>query len=369
MMYPRPSSSRRAAPLSLEQVFVALPIAVCYASIRKMPKGVWVGFSSRKSFKIAPGVRLNVSKSGIGYSAGVKGYRVTKRADGRVQHTASIPGTGLSYRSTSGQARTRAAGRPAAPTSSPKPIKPGRFAPKGEKDLYEAVKSDDLAAIERVAQEHQQFAVAASSIAGLTYFAGSNEVRAGQLLEWVFGTGAEPAHDPFIAKYVQLQVGFEVSPGVRVTSGLDRQAIGLALAELYQSAGRPELAIGVVEQLDPNQISALSLAELYCETERFEDVVEVTNSVPNEDDATALLCCFRGVALRELGMYEASRAAFKEALKSKKREAVIRHRALLERARCYEAEGKRGMARKDLERIMAEDSSYAGLREALAALD
>jgi hypothetical protein len=32
------------------------------------------------------------------------------------------------------------------------------------------------------------------------------------------------------------------------------------------------------------------------------------------------------------------------------------------------AEGKRAMARKDLERILAEDSDYAGLAEALAQL-
>ena len=63
-----------------------------------------------------------------------------------------------------------------------------------------------------------------------------------------------------------------------------------------------------------------------------------------------------------------SRATFREALKSKKRDAVVRHHALHERARTYEAEGKRTMARKDLERIMAKDSTYPGLSEALAEL-
>ena len=77
---------------------------------------------------------------------------------------------------------------------------------------------------------------------------------------------------------------------------------------------------------------------------------------------------FRGVAMRELGYFDAARESFKEALKSKRRAAVVRHRAWLERSRCYEAEGKRGMARKDLERIMAEDSTYEGLTESLAAL-
>ncbi len=47
----------------------------------------------------------------------------------------------------------------------------------------------------------------------------------------------------------------------------------------------------------------------------------------------------------------------------------MRHRAWFERARCYEAEGKRAMARKDLESILAEDSTYQGLTEELAKLD
>jgi len=34
-----------------------------------------MGFRFRKSFKIFPGLKLNVSKSGLGLSAGVKGRK------------------------------------------------------------------------------------------------------------------------------------------------------------------------------------------------------------------------------------------------------------------------------------------------------
>lgn len=56
-----------------------------------------MGFRYRKSINLGGGFRVNLSKNGIGYSWGVKGYRVTKTADGRTRHTASIPGTGISY--------------------------------------------------------------------------------------------------------------------------------------------------------------------------------------------------------------------------------------------------------------------------------
>ncbi|MGW7530372.1 DUF4236 domain-containing protein [Streptomyces sp. NPDC054783] len=65
-----------------------------------------MGFSYRKSLKAGP-IRVTASKSGISYSAGVKGARVTKRADGRVQTTLSAPGTGMRYTTTAGRPTTR----------------------------------------------------------------------------------------------------------------------------------------------------------------------------------------------------------------------------------------------------------------------
>lgn len=56
-----------------------------------------MGFNFRKSFKIAPGVRLNVGKNGISsVSVGGKGGRVSVGKKG-IRSTVSAPGTGLSY--------------------------------------------------------------------------------------------------------------------------------------------------------------------------------------------------------------------------------------------------------------------------------
>ena len=56
-----------------------------------------MGFRFRKSINLGHGVRVNISKSGIGYSVGSPGLRVTKTAKGRVRTTTSVPGTGISY--------------------------------------------------------------------------------------------------------------------------------------------------------------------------------------------------------------------------------------------------------------------------------
>ena len=55
-----------------------------------------MGFRIQKSTKIGP-FRINASKSGIGYSVGWNGFRVTKKANGGTRTTVSVPGTGISY--------------------------------------------------------------------------------------------------------------------------------------------------------------------------------------------------------------------------------------------------------------------------------
>ena len=56
-----------------------------------------MGWRFRKSINLGGGFRINLSKSGIGYSWGVPGYRITKTANGSVRKTYSIPGTGIQY--------------------------------------------------------------------------------------------------------------------------------------------------------------------------------------------------------------------------------------------------------------------------------
>lgn len=56
-----------------------------------------MGWRFRKSINLGCGFRVNISRSGVGYSWGVPGYRVTRKAGGGVRQTVSIPGTGVSH--------------------------------------------------------------------------------------------------------------------------------------------------------------------------------------------------------------------------------------------------------------------------------
>lgn len=90
-----------------------------------------------------------------------------------------------------------------------------------------------------------------------------------------------------------------------------------------------------------------------------------TETITNQDDITALLCVYRGGAFRALGHHTAAREVLKEALRIRKCLAAVRHAAFCERAATNLADGKRAQARKDAERVLAEDSTHQRARALL----
>jgi tetratricopeptide (TPR) repeat protein len=188
-------------------------------------------------------------------------------------------------------------------------------------------------------------------------------------VEWLWSSGYDPASDPFLNRYM---------PGRTIVLGLtaeitaelpaDRDALGLLLAELRQATGDAAGAIDCVESLNPSSPTAVSLAELYASQNRWEDIVDLTNNLENDDELLTYLLIQRGVAFRELRMFDAARESFKRALAPRARPAALRHLALVERGQCYFAEGKRAMARKDFQKVLAENAKYPGLADQLVAV-
>jgi len=344
-----------------------------------------VGFRIRKTFTVLPGVRLTVSKSGIGYSVGVRGARLTRTARGHIIGTVGIPGTGVSYQktlrgSTKGGRKTggrKAVAAPAADAHADEvvpavsPPQPALFASRAEKKLYRALISDpDPAAFAEIGAAYPEWAPLCATLDGLLAYREQDFEYAENALATAFESGRDAARHPFIRRYAsQAVVQLELAPGVEVTLPIGREAVGLTLAELYQYSDRLALAIETVEQLDPTFSAAVSLAELYSEAGYHDEVVDMTNGLTPESDAHALLMVLRGRALRELEYGEAAREVLKQVVGKRTVDVEIRHRALLERANTYLVERKLAYARKDLERILAEDATYPGLAEALKELN
>ena len=61
-----------------------------------------MGLRFKKSFKIAPGIKVNVGKKSSSVTFGGKGAHYTVNSSGRRTSSVDIPSTGISYVSTSG---------------------------------------------------------------------------------------------------------------------------------------------------------------------------------------------------------------------------------------------------------------------------
>lgn len=59
-----------------------------------------MGFRFQRRIKIAPGLTINLSKSGVSASVGPRGLKYTVGTSGRERVTVGVPGTGVSYTTT-----------------------------------------------------------------------------------------------------------------------------------------------------------------------------------------------------------------------------------------------------------------------------
>lgn len=329
-----------------------------------------MGFTARKSFKIAPGVRMTVTPKSIGVSGGVRGARVSANSSGRVTRTVGIPGSGISHTKTLSSGSASRSSQVKAAAGPVTPPKPGAFAPKWEKAAYKAITSAaDASELHKLVQEYPQAAELLSLVEVIRVSLPNGDLaRAKALLGWLHARSYDPQTDEFIRKYIPgTTVALTVAQGITAMLPLDRNTLGLILAEIEQDEGNLDQAVAVVEALEPTTIAAVSLAELYADQARWADVIDLTNGLSNEDEPSTYLLVQRGKAMREQGYYEASRESLKEALRLRSRPVELRNLALVERGKTYLAEGKKALARKDFEKVLADNSAFDGLPELLAA--
>jgi tetratricopeptide (TPR) repeat protein len=345
-----------------------------------------VGFRFYKSVSVGKGVRLGVSKSGLGVSAGAPGLRYSVHSSGRTRKSVGIPGSGLRHETygslKKGQSRSpqRSAAR-AAPVGAALPqLKAPLFASKSEKSYVDGLNaflrqdfSGALGGFRKTASLDRA-ALSAWLFAGVCCNNTGDGENAVTWFEGVVQSDA-PLPDALMLKYVPpgtFQTSLLITPSVMVEVPFDSLGAALILAEIYQSSGDSEKAIGMVENLvdlAPDSPSlCLSLADLYHEAEMWEELATMPTKIENKDDLSAEVLRYKARGLRERGLYEGALELLKEALKSKKRHPDILKAARYERGITYEAMGKKPQARKDFERLFAEDSSYEDVRQRVESL-
>ena len=331
-----------------------------------------MGFRFRRSFGILPGVRINLSKHGVGISAGVPGARVSLSPTGRVTGTASIPGTGLSMSERLDQPASRRSTRTPrasadglvsanALTGIPPqalPPKPWIFASE-ERALWQAMVDGDGDVLLSLAAGDGEAAVAASVYASSNLAAADQSAAAAALLLRIWNGPDSIDSDPIAPKYFSNQrVTLPVTPVVEVPMPIDGLAVGLIIAELLQDNGDLEGALRILGTLPDTPVTALSRADVLCALSRWSDAIAVTDGIENNDDVTAMAIIYRALAFRGLGEHTAARTCLAAALRSRARLQAVRHIALGQRALLNIEVGQLGRAKADLERLRAEDANH-----------
>ncbi|MDP9201125.1 MAG: DUF4236 domain-containing protein [Gemmatimonadota bacterium] len=338
-----------------------------------------MGFRYYKRVNLGGGFHLNLSKTGIGISGGIPGARYSVHSSGRTVRTVGLPGTGLYYRKdtyakkgsaprTSGPSRQRHA-RPVAPAVVMYP-KAGLFAPKEDKAFVRGVTSymrgqpsDALDHLEEAIRLNRQAPrVSEQLFAGMCLIALDRPKEAIPHFESVMASH-QPVPDDQMTKYrVDGHFQIQITPEVEATMPMSSLSAALMLAELYQHTEQPQRAIELLESLGNltgQPVFALSLAELYTQADRPDDVLRVSEDfTTNQDNLTAQLLVFRAGALADKGLSDAALVTLKEAMRFRSRDPAILREARYLRAMVFDKVGKRALSKKDLERIYAEDPRF-----------
>jgi tetratricopeptide (TPR) repeat protein len=354
-----------------------------------------MGVRFRRSLNIAPGVKLNLTKTGVGVTVGGKYGRYSVHSSGRRTTGFSLPGTGVYYQSTATGGTPHARTVTAASRSRPQPqparpvdlahfiSKPGLFSGGAEKAYYRGVMAyltgDMTSALPAfsVAANLDTAAPSAHLFAGMAAIALDQAPQAIEHFEALL-LAPHPLPDRLQTKYlpsppIVLECTVNITEGIHAVVPLDHLSTTLLLAELYQHNGRPEEAIGLIQQLlelvPTNPLVRLSLCDLLFDDRDFDGIVEISTGVANLSDVEVEILDCRGVALMELGHLTAALETFKAALaKTSGRDLRLLNGVRRDRAAAYLQAGQRRLAKADLERVYAADPSFPGVREKLSAL-
>jgi len=347
-------------------------------------------------FRIAPGLRLNVSKGGISLSAGPRGAQFTIGTSG-TRATAGLPGTGLHYTvhnphkkllgQSSGDATSDRRGKQTA-NEPPQPKLPNlswleRLTTDSDsKDFIDGWQAWGRGEVDTAMRKFR--AVSADSkqgtdaawVAAVLHAQREEYAQAIGLLQRALERPDElgqacQAHD-FTPK-VQVSVTPEVDAMMVPTAASAR----LFLAELQQSNGDSKAALATLAQaladqpegqdIDPVMLAAFGeLATDAGEADAIHRFNVLAADIGNDTRVHTAVMFYRAKTLFEQQLFDAALSVLTPALRRKKDRApeLLRDIRFL-RGKTYEALNRRAQARRDFEQVYAEDPEYDGIRQAL----
>lgn len=337
-----------------------------------------MAFRFWRRIRLAPGVTLNLSKSAASLSFGPRGAKYTISPRGN-RATAGIPGTGLFYTMRDpGAGRGQERGASAPMVRARDRLTLGFFqrliTPAAERAFVDGLKAlnegDDSEAL--VLLDRSASRVDAAWLAGMLHLKSENFDQAERCLL----DALERRHelDSLFSKYgVNATISLPITPEISAHVRPRERGTLLALVEVYQLQGRSGDALIRLDQLldldksDP--VVLLSFAELaldHPKPEHLRRIAELSASVENETPVHTALLLYRARALVSLGLPDAAIDVLTLALRRRKdRPDELLRQVRYERALLYDGQRRQAQARREFERIYAEDPGFEDVAERL----
>lgn len=337
-----------------------------------------MAFRFWRRVRLAPGVTVKLSKSTASLSFGPQGAKYTISPRGN-RVTAGIPGTGLFYtvhdRSRSG--REGVAPMPSVPKRDR--LKLGFFrrlmTPVDEKRFIDGIKAlnegDHDAAIS--ALEDAEDLPDAAWLAGIIRLRREELDQAKAHLEKAM-LRLDNLGSQFTKYEIAAQASLPITQDIFAHVFPGERGSRLALLEIPQLQSHHAEAMDHVErllQIDPTDpVVLLSFAELALDSPEdrklMEHVVRTTTKVENETPVDTAILLYRGKALVALGLPDAAIEVFTLANRRRRdRPEGLLHQIRYDRAVLYEQVGRAAQARREFERIYAENHEFEDVRARL----
>lgn len=340
-----------------------------------------------RRMKIAPGLTLNLSKSGGSLSVGPRGAKVTIGSRGR-RTTVGIPGTGLFYTQTASSGGRAGSGRRAASAQAPVVPPESRLTlgffkrlvtPAGEKAFVEGCRA---LAQGRYAAALPHFETAThladgAFAAGFLHLKQERTNKAIPLLE-------RSARDyrqlgRLFGKYgLKLMLTLPITEEADAHVGPTLRGALLTLVEAYQMAEDWNAAYRCLQRLrklEPEDaVILLSMVELLWQANHgnpatCRHIVKLIGDIGNRSYVHSALRLYKARALNGLALHAAARNLLTQTLRrTKDRPPALMLGLRYARALAYEGLGQPKRTRNELETIFAADPDFADVADRLLAV-
>jgi len=356
--------------------------------------------------KILPGVRLNLSRSGLSWTLGPRGLHLTVGGKYGPRATVGLPGSGISYTTRVGGKRPSRAvrGGPTPPRPTGRSLPPLEE-PEVSQEPPEAAPPRELTLVDRLfmsgvsenfadavydlyqqdpeaALAHAEAAVKAAPGAAECHLLAALAARelgeddiAIAHLETVLNDN-DPLPGPLSERYAAgFTFSLAITEHVTLEADLSDLAAALTLAELYQAKGRLDDALELLAEVrraypdEPYLI--LSSVELNCLAGHYPEVTQLLAGVSDKELGEVAAACrfYQAQALWHQGLGEAALTTIGQALKAVGDDPALEKELLYGRAVISDALGRKAQSQRDFQRLYALDPDFRDVAQRINTAD